>query len=80
MWIADKYIDYVKEQTVEHPGESWEKMLWALRLTSSVPGFFLKRVFPKAPPEAGSHDDVLCARIPGKAGELCMGNIFALLS
>lgn len=27
MWIADKYIDYVKEQTVEHPGESWEKML-----------------------------------------------------
>ena len=27
MWIADKYIDHVKEQTVEHPGESWEKML-----------------------------------------------------
>ncbi len=27
MWIADKYIDYVKEQTIEHPGESWGKML-----------------------------------------------------
>ena len=27
MWIADKYIDYVKDQTVKHPGESWNKML-----------------------------------------------------
>ncbi len=27
MWIADKYIDYVKEQTIAHPGESWDKML-----------------------------------------------------
>ncbi len=27
MWIADKYIDYVKEQTQEKPGETWDKML-----------------------------------------------------
>ena len=27
MWIADKYIDYVKEQTAAHPGQSWDHML-----------------------------------------------------
>lgn len=27
MWIADKYIDYVKKQTIEHPGETWDKIL-----------------------------------------------------
>ena len=27
MWIADKYIDYVKEKTVSSPGESWDRML-----------------------------------------------------
>ena len=27
MWIADKYIDYVKEKTVASPGESWDSML-----------------------------------------------------
>ena len=27
MWIADKYIDYVKEQTINNPGQSWGKML-----------------------------------------------------
>lgn len=27
MWIVDKYIDYVKQQTVEKPGQSWSKML-----------------------------------------------------
>ena len=27
MWIADKYIDYVREQTIENPGQSWGKML-----------------------------------------------------
>ena len=32
MWIADKYIDYVKEQTSEHPGESWDKMLLGFKL------------------------------------------------
>lgn len=27
MWIADKYIDYVKEQTQAKPGQTWDKML-----------------------------------------------------
>ena len=27
MWITDKYIDYVREQTIENPGQSWSKML-----------------------------------------------------
>ena len=27
MWIADKYIDYIREQTIENPGQSWGKML-----------------------------------------------------
>ena len=27
MWIADKYIDYVREQTIENPGQSWGRML-----------------------------------------------------
>lgn len=31
MWIADKYIDYVKEQTISHPGESWDKMVLGFR-------------------------------------------------
>lgn len=24
MWIADKYIDHVKEETTAHPGKSWD--------------------------------------------------------
>ena len=32
MWIADKYIDHVKEETVEHPGESWDQMLLGFKL------------------------------------------------
>ena len=27
MWIADKYIDYVKEQTIKHPEQSWGKIM-----------------------------------------------------
>lgn len=27
MWVADKYIDYVKEQTIEDPKKSWGKIL-----------------------------------------------------
>ena len=27
MWITDKYIDYVREQTIENPGQSWGRML-----------------------------------------------------
>ena len=27
MWVVDKYIDYVKEQTIEDPRKSWGKML-----------------------------------------------------
>ncbi len=27
MWIADKYIDYVKEQTQAKPGQTWDKIL-----------------------------------------------------
>ncbi len=27
MWIADKYIDYVKNQTAENPSQSWGKIL-----------------------------------------------------
>ena len=27
MWIADKYIDYVKEKTIENPEESWGRIL-----------------------------------------------------
>lgn len=32
MWVVDKYIDYVKEQTIEDPKKSWGKN------TSGVPG------------------------------------------
>ena len=31
MWIADKYIDYVKESTMEHPDQSWGKILMGFR-------------------------------------------------
>ena len=27
MWVVDKYIDYVREQAIEHPEQSWGKML-----------------------------------------------------
>lgn len=27
MWVVDKYIDYVKEQTIEDPKKSWGKIL-----------------------------------------------------
>ena len=32
MWLADKYIDHVKEQTAAHPGESWDQMLLGFKL------------------------------------------------
>ena len=32
MWIADKYIDHVKEETTAHPGESWDQMLLGFKL------------------------------------------------
>ena len=32
MWIADKYIDHVKEETTAHPGKSWDQMLLGFKL------------------------------------------------
>ncbi len=31
MWIADKYIDYVKKQTIQDPEESWKKILMGFK-------------------------------------------------
>ena len=47
MWIADKYIDYVKEKTVASPGESWDSMLLGFKRTSFGQNFFPRRGFPE---------------------------------
>ena len=48
MWIADKYIDYVKEKTVASPGESWDSMLLGFQgEQASDKDFFPRRGFPE---------------------------------
>jgi benzoyl-CoA reductase/2-hydroxyglutaryl-CoA dehydratase subunit BcrC/BadD/HgdB len=51
MWIADKYIDYVKNATEASPGESWDKMLLGYKLnklrTKILPKKNLSRGYQK---------------------------------
>lgn len=47
MWIADKYIDYVKGQTIEHPGESWDKMVLGFKANKLRTKLFPKKGISK---------------------------------
>ncbi len=58
MWIADKYIDHVKEKTAAHPGESWEQMLL---------GFKLNKLRTKVLPKIGYRKE-------GRWRYVCNGN------
>lgn len=51
MWIADKYIDYVKKQTVENPGETWNQILLGFKANKLrmklIPGKGLSKGYQK---------------------------------
>ena len=48
MWVVDKYIDYVKEQTIEDPRKSWGKMLLDFRRTRSGQRSCQRKIWRKA--------------------------------
>ena len=77
MWIADKYIDYVKEQTIQHPGETWDKILLGFKAnklrTRLLPKKNLSRGYQKVENMMMS----LVADSLGKADSYIWGNIFA---
>ena len=77
MWIADKYIDYVKEKTVSSPGESWDRMLLGFKAnklrTKILPKKGISRGYQKL--EAMMMSFV--ADSLGKSDSYVWGNIFS---
>ena len=77
MWIADKYIDYVKEKTVASPGESWDSMLLGFKAnklrTKLLPKKGISRGYQKL--EAMMMSFV--ADSLGKSDSYVWGNIFS---
>ena len=64
MFVVDKYIDYVKQEAVQHPEKSWDKILlgfkankWRTRLLSQPKDF-------QGIPKTGNYDDEPWWRIP----------------
>ena len=77
MWIADKYIDHVKEQTVEHPGESWEKMLLGFKANKLRTKLLPKKGISKGYQKLEAMMMSLVADSLGKPESYVWGNIFA---
>ena len=77
MWIADKYIDYVKNQTIEHPGETWDKILLGFKAnklrTRLLPTQGLAKGYQKLETMMMS----LVADSLARRGSYIWGNIFA---
>ena len=48
MWVVDKYIDYVKEQTIEDPRKSWGKMLLGFQANKVRTKILPKKIWRKA--------------------------------
>ena len=77
MWIADKYIDYVKEKTVSSPGESWDRMLLGFKANK-----FRTKILPKKGISRGYQklEAMMMSFVAdslGKSDSYVWGNIFS---
>lgn len=79
MWIADKYIDFVREQTINNPAQSWGKMLLGFKAnklrTKLLPNKNLSRGYQKLEEMMMS----FVADSLGRPDSYVWGNIFSPL-
>lgn len=77
MWIADKYIDYVKESTMENPGESWGKILMGFRANKLRTKLLPKKGMAKGYQKLEAMMMSLVSDSLAKEDSYVWGNIFA---
>ena len=77
MWIADKYIDHVKEQTVEHPGENWGKILLGFKANKSRMKLLPKKGLSRGYQKLETMMMSLVADSLGRPDRYVWGNIFS---
>ncbi|HIY00657.1 MAG TPA: 2-hydroxyacyl-CoA dehydratase family protein [Candidatus Blautia faecipullorum] len=77
MWIADKYIDYVKEKTVENPGESWDKMLLGFKANKLRAKLLPKKGISKGYQRLEAMMMSFVADSLGRSDSYVWGNIFS---
>ncbi len=77
MWIADKYIEYVKEQTVKHPGETWNKILLGFQANELRTRLLPKKNLSKGYQKLEAMMMSLVADSLSKPDSYVWGNIFA---
>lgn len=77
MWIADKYIDHVKEQTAAHPGESWDQMLLGFKLNKLCTKLLPKKGISKGYQKLEAMMMSFVADSLGRPDSYVWGNIFS---
>ncbi len=77
MWIADKYIDHVKEETTEHPGESWAQMLLGFKLNKLRTKLLPKKGISKGYQKLEAMMMSFVADSLGRPDSYVWGNIFS---
>ncbi len=77
MWVADQYIDYVKKQTIEHPGESWGKMLFGFKANKLRMKLLPKKGIAKGYQKLEAMMMSFVADALGRPDSYVWGNIFA---
>ena len=77
MWLADKYIDYVKEQAVEKPEESWGKLLLGFQANKLRTKLLPKKGLAKGYQRLEAMMMAFVADSLAKPDSYVWGNIFA---
>lgn len=77
MWIADKYIDYVKDQTIKNPGESWGKIMLGFQANKLRMKILPKKELSKGYQKLESMMMSLVADSLAKQDSYIWGNIFS---
>ena len=77
MWLAEKYIDYVKEQAVEKPEESWGKLLLGFQANKLRTKLLPKKGLAKGYQRLEAMMMAFVADSLAKPDSYVWGNIFA---
>lgn len=77
MWIADKYIDYVKEKTIENPEESWGRILLGFKANKLRTKLIPKKGMSKGYQKLEAMMMSFVADSLGKPESYVWGNIFS---
>ena len=77
MWIADKYIDYVKSQTIKNPGESWGKIMLGFQANKLRMKLLPKKELSKGYQKLEAMMMSLVADSLAKQDSYIWGNIFS---